>query len=743
MINKIKIKSIATFTDEVIIDNLKAINFFYGANGSGKTTITRILAKPENFSHCEIDWSNNQKIKTLVYNEDFVREYFYEKDKLNGIYTIGEGAKEIEEKIENKKKEKETLQNTLNNINNDIEEKTKEKNEILENFQETCWQYGYKELEKDFPDFFTGYKKSKSNFANKILDEHNTNKENLLDKEKLKEKYELVYEKDAKKIEEISLINFDELKNIEDNQSILKVSIVGKKDVEIAKMIEKLQNHDWVKQGKKYYEDNYDKNFQAHICPFCQQPTSEEFKKQLEEYFSETYQSKIKELNDYITNYKTKVENLQEQLNNILSLKNKYIDKYLNDLKNKEKIIAKTTENNIQILERKSLNPSEKTEIETISDKLNEINEVIKKVNESIKEHNKLIDNRKTEKEKLEKEIWRFIVNKLEKEVNNYLKKDKEYKNRLDELKTQKNDNENKIQIIDNEISILEKQIKSVKPTVDVINKILEAYGFRGFKLQATPDYKHYQIIREDGSEAKKTLSEGERNFLIFLYFYHLIEGVENPEENINDDKILIIDDPVSSLDSDILFIVSTLIRNILDKIRNKEHVIKQCFIFTHNAYFFKEITFISSRASCYNKRNDTMYYIIRKKDNISSVESYETSPIKTSYQLLWEDIKRNGVDLISVQNSMRRILEFYFKFLAGLNENKLLEKFSNNEKVICKSLIAWINVGSHDIIDDFNISITNEQLEIFKKVFKKIFEETGHIAHYNMMMGIDDQEKI
>ena len=58
----------------------------------------------------------------------------------------------------------------------------------------------------------------------------------------------------------------------------------------------------------------------------------------------------------------------------------------------------------------------------------------------------------------------------------------------------------------------------------------------------------------------QQNLSEGERNFLIFLYFYHLIYGVESPEENINQDKILVIDDPVSSLDSDVLFIVSTLI---------------------------------------------------------------------------------------------------------------------------------------------------------------------------------------
>ncbi|KFD38308.1 hypothetical protein AT05_10600 [Schleiferia thermophila str. Yellowstone] len=90
----------------------------------------------------------------------------------------------------------------------------------------------------------------------------------------------------------------------------------------------------------------------------------------------------------------------------------------------------------------------------------------------------------------------------------------------------------------------------------------------------------------------------------------------------------------------------------------------------------------------------------------------------------------------------MRRIIEFYFKFLAGLKEDELLENFTDrNEQLICRSLIAWINTGSHEIIDDFNISISEEQVENYKTVFRKIFLYSGQIAHYNMMM--DGKESI
>jgi wobble nucleotide-excising tRNase len=215
-----------------------------------------------------------------------------------------------------------------------------------------------------------------------------------------------------------------------------------------------------------------------------------------------------------------------------------------------------------------------------------------------------------------------------------------------------------------------------------------------------------------------------------------LVNGVINPDETINEYKILVIDDPVSSLDSEVLFIVSTLIKNILKNVRNKTGNIKQVYVLTHNAYFFKEVTFISSRESSYNKREDTIYFIVRKKDEQSFVDKYETNPIKTSYQLLWDDIKNSKSDNISIQNSMRRIIEFYFKFLANLKEDELIERFEGQNKAICQSLIAWINIGSHEIIDDFNISIQVESIEKYKQVFKQIFENTGHIDHYNMMMG-------
>ena len=101
MINSIEIKNIATFDSaHGIITDLKKVNFFYGANGSGKTTISRVLANPSSYNESKISWENDEAGDIIVYNHDFVNRNFNSSSEIPGIYTLGEGSIEIEKKIE-------------------------------------------------------------------------------------------------------------------------------------------------------------------------------------------------------------------------------------------------------------------------------------------------------------------------------------------------------------------------------------------------------------------------------------------------------------------------------------------------------------------------------------------------------------------------------------------------------------------------------------------------------------------
>ena len=55
---------------------------------------------------------------------------------------------------------------------------------------------------------------------------------------------------------------------------------------------------------------------------------------------------------------------------------------------------------------------------------------------------------------------------------------------------------------------------------------------------------------------------------------------------------------------------------------------------------------------------------------------------------------------------------------------------------MICRSLISWINDGSHSIPDDLYIDSYTDSIERYKITFKKIFVKMDHEEHYNMMMA-------
>jgi wobble nucleotide-excising tRNase len=55
---------------------------------------------------------------------------------------------------------------------------------------------------------------------------------------------------------------------------------------------------------------------------------------------------------------------------------------------------------------------------------------------------------------------------------------------------------------------------------------------------------------------------------------------------------------------------------------------------------------------------------------------------------------------------------------------------------MVCNALISWAHDGSHRTGDGLHMpGFGGGSVEMFRKVFKQIFDVTGHIAHYNMMM--------
>jgi wobble nucleotide-excising tRNase len=168
---------------------------------------------------------------------------------------------------------------------------------------------------------------------------------------------------------------------------------------------------------------------------------------------------------------------------------------------------------------------------------------------------------------------------------------------------------------------------------------------------------------------------------------------------------------------------------------RDKTSRIKQVFVLTHNAHFHKEVTFRRAK----NRKNvakDETFWVVHKSGLSSKILFHETNPIKTSYDALWEQIRRPDRGNLSIQNTMRRILESYFKILGGHELHELPERFDGVDKVACASLVSWVNDGSHFTPDDITFVLDQAAVDNYLRIFQNVFDAWGHIEHYRMMMG-------
>lgn len=178
------------------------------------------------------------------------------------------------------------------------------------------------------------------------------------------------------------------------------------------------------------------------------------------------------------------------------------------------------------------------------------------------------------------------------------------------------------------------------------------------------------------------------------------------------------------------------MVKSLIKEIRNGISDVEQIFILTHNVFFHKEASFVDGRTA---ELNDVNYWIISKDNNISSIRAFgKTNPIKTSYELLWQELKNNeNASLVTTQNIMRRIIENYFSILGKNVDDAIVDSFDTPEdKMICRSLISWINDGSHSIPDDLYIDSYTDSVDRYKCIFREIFIRMHHEAHYKMMMG-------
>lgn len=736
MIQSISILNVATFhpTIPTVLDDLRQFNYIFGANGTGKTTISRIVAEAAFNTNCQCTWQNGRRLECVVLNRDFAERNF---EQMRGVFTLGEKEKNTEEKITAAKIDRDKEQGKLNDLKGTLggADGTGGKKGELEQLENNARDKFWVPIEKikkakKLDAALAGVKNDKVRCKQKILSEAEHNKATLKDLADLEKRAETIFGEAPTKQPSYPAITDSAIVAHETNP-ILKKKVIGKEDVDIAAMIKALGNSDWVRQGLPYYEQN------DQTCPFCQQSTTEQFAQSLKNYFDEAFENDTKAINDLISQYAKDAGVIRLAVDGIIAAPGKFMD--VEKLKTKKAALDQTIAANTLRLENKKKEPSQIIALDSVTSVVTDIKTMIDAANAEVVTHNSTVDNLAAEKQTLTADVWRYVLNELEEDLKQYRENKEKLEKAIKGIEANIDGTKTRIAERDKEISALERQTTSIQPTIKAINQTLKRFGFDSFSLAAASDGKHYKLVRADGSDAKKTISEGEKSFVVFLYFYHLIKGSFS-DTGITNDRVVVFDDPVSSVDSDVLFIVSSLIREECENSRRGVGSIKQVFVLTHNVYFHKEVTYNGKRPpdGCLNEES---FWIFRKGVSHSQCDRHQFNPVRTSYDLLWSEVREaekamhtGGTVNPRIENTLRRILEHYFTILGSGDYKEVCAKFDGLDKVMCNSLLSWVNAGSHSALDDAYITPSDEMAKSALRVFKEIFVKSGHEGHYLMM---------
>ncbi len=507
--------------------------------------------------------------------------------------------------------------------------------------------------------------------------------------------------------------------------------VVGKDDAEIAELIQRLGNSDWVRRGRAYVEASNDS------CPFCQQRLPTSFLGELESYFDESYRKAVEEIDRLVQGYAGTATRLLSRIATLGEQPPSFLD--IEALSGVRDHLEATIRLNQERLAAKKEAPSKSISLESVSTPVTQLQEIIETANGRATAHNQMVSNLEAERANLSDQFWQHIVQvELAETLVDYDRRSADIARAVEVLERKIGEVENEIVKQERKLHDLERSTTSIEPSITGINALLASVGFTGFSIQQAEPRDSYKLVREDGTDAKETLSEGERSFVTFLYFYYMIRGSVF-ESGVNTDRVVAFDDPVSSLDSDVLFIVSSLIKALFEEVRNGIGSVKQLLVLTHNVYFHREVTFNPRRRDV--AMNEETFWIVRKLGARSAVVSHPNNPVRTSYDLLWEEVRKPVHSSVTLQNTLRRILENYFTILGSVDPGGIVDLFEGRDRAICRSLFSWVNAGSHYAFDDLYVAAT-DSADNYLRVFRQVFKKSHQEGHYRMMMGDAYQER-
>ncbi|MHA7846752.1 AAA family ATPase [Serratia sp. D1N4] len=720
MITEIVLDDVASYKTKVGLKTDKKVNIIYGLNGSGKSTFSNYLYKlkddDKQYSKCSCSYSNEN---ILVYNQQFIRDNFYEVGNLKGIFSLSKENKEAKEKTELATEELEVIKVDKQKLEGIIKQEEEKISGARRVAQDSTWKIkqDYSGGDRVLEFCLKRLMGSSSSLYNHISDiPLPVNKPSKTIAE-LRDEASAISGSTALKQTLCSQISLSELSV--DSKELLNTVIVGNEDSPVAGLIDKLRNSDWVNDGLKYIELIDDNR-----CPFCQSNTiTAVLVGEIRSYFDETYQRSVEQLKAIQATYIEIIESFPslEGYN-----KSTYAKNYLAELTRSHAEIERLISLNVNLIKDKINTPSLKVELNDLSKSINEFNFIVCSINKLIAEHNARIDNSDKELERIKVEFWDVLRYEYDQTISAFDLQNKSSQKIIElnmALVKEKAEEEIRKQT---EVIEYQKSTVNIKEAILHINQGLSDLGITDFYIESHEN-ELYKIIRSGAtSDVFSSLSEGEKMIISFLYFRELFRGKQSAGE-MNNKKIAIIDDPVSSLSHIFVYNIGQLLKSDFFNSDNVEQV----FVLTHSLYFFYELT-----DSNHNRRKDNQnLFRISKNSGGTLIEKMKYEEIQNDYQSYWSVINDDKQPPALIANCMRNIVEYFFNFVQKADLSNVMQKPELQDEKF-QAFIRYINRESHSLgqnIFDFK----EFDYDNFKTGLKLVFEHTGYAEHYQKMSTI------
>ncbi|MEA1968626.1 MAG: AAA family ATPase [Thermodesulfobacteriota bacterium] len=720
MITKISMNNIASYKSLATLETDKKVNLVYGLNGTGKSTLSSFLYDKNNsdFTDCSIDGLNGEDIR--VYSQKFIQDYFYEPDNLKGIFTLSKENKEAEEKIKSAQKEIDKLEVGKQTKISQKTEQEKSLSTKKQNAEKITWEIkttfagGDRVLEYCLENL----KGKKDKLFNHLANINKPDEQPIKTSDQLKKEVEAIQGDDAQKHDLLSKINFT-AHEVEQNQ-ILQKNIVGNENSTVSTLINQLQNSDWVKDGLQYLPEPIGEN--AESCPFCQSKTiTKSLFEDIQSFFDESYENDIDELKKLLSTYEKAISALPKKEKFEI---NPYIVEKKSEFENHYNAVYRLLEKNKSELETKIKAPSQEITLSDSAIAITKFNDFIDGLNKVISTHNSKIDNKDNTLADIKKQFWALMCWDYDQTISIYLKDKTDIEKKIGELKTAEQEAEKSISIQKDIIAEQQKNTINIEQSINFINDGLVELGLDDFHIEKHSD-NLYKIKRsEQDADIFHSLSEGEKMIISFLYFVEMCRGKKSADD-VGGKKIIVIDDPISSLSHIFIFTIGQLIKK---EFLNSDSY-EQVFILTHSLYFFYELTDTNHKR---RKENQKLFRMTKNSDG-SHICDMKYEEIQNDYQSYWQIIKDEKQPSALIANCMRNIIEYFFNFIEKKDLNNVFQKPELQDNKF-QSFCRYVNREFHSLGQNI-FDYKEFDYNIFKEALGLVFQESGYKEHYEEMI--------